>query len=258
MRSSAIVGTIAVVLSAAMGPNAASADETDARRILQAMSDYLAGLETFSFDYDAEHEVVTIDGEKLGIARSGGVSVARPDRVHATSVGGFSDLEMAFDGATFAVADGDTALHATQAFDGDLAMLIDTLRDTYARPLPAADLIVPDAFSVLMEEVTGVKDLGSGVIGGVECDHLAFRNAEVDWQIWIAQGDTPRPCRFVITTRDIAQAPQHRITVRDWRETADDAAFALTPSDGATEVDIETFASGAPTFPKHFMLEPEQ
>jgi hypothetical protein len=27
-----------------------------------------------------------------------------------------------------------------------------------------------------MSDVTDVKDLGSGVIGGVECDYMAFRN----------------------------------------------------------------------------------
>ena len=44
-----------------------------------------------------------------------------------------------------------------------------------------------------MADVTDVKDLGSGVIGGVECDHLAFRAKDTDWQIWIAQGEEPIP-----------------------------------------------------------------
>ena len=58
-----------------------------------------------------------------------------------------------------------------------------------------------------MADVIDVKDLGSGVIGGVECDHLAFRTKEVDWQIWIAQGNRPYPCRYVITSSKVAQAP---------------------------------------------------
>ena len=52
-----------------------------------------------------------------------------------------------------------------------------------------------------MTDVTDVKDLGSGVIGGKECDHLAFRAKDTDWQIWIAQGDEPYPCRYVITSK---------------------------------------------------------
>jgi hypothetical protein len=47
----------------------------------------------------------------------------------------------------------------------------------------------------LLPLVTDAKYLGTGIIGGVECDHLAFRDADVDWQIWIATGDRPYPCR---------------------------------------------------------------
>jgi hypothetical protein len=57
--------------------------------------------------------------------------------------------------------------------------------------------------------VTDVKDLGSGVIGGVECNHLAFRTPDVDWQIWIAQGDRPYPCLYVITSPKVAGYPQY-------------------------------------------------
>ena len=59
-----------------------------------------------------------------------------------------------------------------------------------------------------MEGVVDGKDLGSGVIDGVECDSLAFRTEEVDWQIWIAHGDRPYPCRFVITTKQLTNRPQ--------------------------------------------------
>jgi Predicted periplasmic protein (DUF2092) len=40
-----------------------------------------------------------------------------------------------------------------------------------------------DPYKELMPLVVEAKDLGSGVIRGVECDHLAFRTEEVDWQI---------------------------------------------------------------------------
>ena len=68
------------------------------------------------------------------------------------------------------------------------------------------------------------KDLGTGVIGGVECDHLAFRTDEVDWQIWIAQGPRPYPCRYVITSTNVPGSPQYTIDVRAWRTGAEAAS----------------------------------
>ena len=69
----------------------------------------------------------------------------------------------------------------------------------------------------LMPEITNAKDLGSGVIDGVECDHLAFRTKDVDWQIWIAQGERPYPCRYVITSTQVSRAPAYTIDLRDWK-----------------------------------------
>ena len=80
-----------------------------------------------------------------------------------------------------------------------------------------------------MSGVTDTKDLGSGVIDGKECDHFAFRNQDVDWQIWIAQGDKPYPCRYVITSKNVDQGPQYSVQVRDFKTGsevgADDFAF---------------------------------
>ena len=49
------------------------------------------------------------------------------------------------------------------------------LQKKYDRPLPAADLFLTRAYDEITGDVTDVKDLGSGVIGGIECDYFAFR-----------------------------------------------------------------------------------
>jgi hypothetical protein len=92
-----------------------------------------------------------------------------------------------------------------------------------------------------MADVIDVKDLGSGVIGGTECDHLAFRTNEVDWQIWIAQGKQPYPCRYVITAKNVDQGPQYSVQIRDWKTgsevTADD--FGFKNSTNAKKIDLK-------------------
>ena len=122
----------------------------------------------------------------------------RPDKIRATRSGGFADVEMLFDGKTLTMLGKNANLYAQVDIPGSIDHLIDELKDKYDRPLPAADLLMTDVYGQLMPDVTDIKDLGSGVIGGIECDHFAFRTKEVDWQIWIAQGDRPYPCRYVI------------------------------------------------------------
>jgi hypothetical protein len=104
---------------------------------------------------------------------------------------------------------------------GTIDQLVDTLRDKYGRPIPAGDLLMSDVYGQLMAEVKDTKDLGSGVIGGVECDHLAFRTEEADWQIWIAQGARPYPCRYTVTSTKVSGGPQYSVDVHGWRTGAD-------------------------------------
>jgi hypothetical protein len=81
------------------------------------------------------------------------------------------------------------------------------------------------------------KDLGSGVIRGLERDHLAFRTKEVDWQILIDQGDRPYPCRYVITSTKVKELPKYTIDVRTWKTGADvPSGFSAEISAGAKKL----------------------
>ncbi|MBV8092937.1 MAG: DUF2092 domain-containing protein, partial [Acetobacteraceae bacterium] len=171
--------------------SAGQADEADAKRLLKAMSDYLGSQNAISFDYDVSLELVSTQQQKIALASSGTLTLNRPDKLHLTRTGGFANVEMAFDGKTLTLLGKNTNLYTQVEAPGTIDQLVDVLRDKYHRPVPAADLLMSDPYNELMPEVNDVKDLGAGVIHGIECDHLAFRTKEVDWQIWIAQGARP-------------------------------------------------------------------
>ena len=232
-----------------------SADEADAKRLLKAMSDYLAATKVLSFEYDATLEVVTKEEQKLALVSSGDVSLSRPDKILVTRAGGFADVEMSFDGETLTILGKNLNIYAQQDMPGTLNHLVDELRFKYNRPLPAADLLLSDSYDALMHDVIDVKDLGSGVVGGVECDYLAFRTDEVDWQIWIAQGERPYPCRYTITTKLLAGAPQYTIQIRDWKTGAEVAAtdFSFKNTTDANKVDLKNL-EGTGDFPEHFRM----
>ena len=225
------------------GPTGGGQDASsqNARGLLKAMSDYLAAQQSISLSYDSIFEVVSEDGQKLQLATSGTVQLNRPDKIHTTRQSGFSDTEMIFDGKTVTfLGKGQNAYIQAEA-PGTVDALIDQLRDKFHRQLPGADLLMANVYDALMTDVTDVKDLGSGMIGGKECDHLAFRAKDTDWQIWIAQGDAPYPCRYVITSKGVDQAPQFSMTIRDWKAgaAAGQANFSFTPPAGATKMDVK-------------------
>jgi hypothetical protein len=220
---------------------AAQADEAYAKTLLKKMSDYMSAQKNISFNYDTILEVVTKDKQRLALAGSGTLALTRPDKLRSTRASGFADLEMVFDGKTLTLLGKGKNIYTQVEVPGTLDDLFDTLRDKYNRPLPGADLLMSNPQDQLMAGVTDIKDLGSGVIGGNECDHLAFRKKEVDWQIWIAQGDKPYPCRYSITSKTIAGSPQYSIQLSDFKSgdaaPADD--FAFNNSTNAQKIDLK-------------------
>lgn len=226
------------------GSSISLADENDAKQLLKAMTDYLDAQESYSFDYDSTLEIVTHDKQTIGIASSGTVALQRPGNFYATRLGGFANVEMNFDGKTLTVLGKNANKYAQVKIEGDTDQLIDELKNKYQVPMPAADLLLTNASAILLQDVTDIKDLGTGVIGGVECDSLAFRTEEVDWQIWIAQGDKPYPCRYVITSKLVTNGPQYSVQTRNW-QTGDAVAtrdYTFKNNTNATLIELEKLA----------------
>jgi hypothetical protein len=238
---------------------AARADEASAKKMLKAMSDYMAAQKSISFNYDAAFEVVTKDDQKLALLSSGDVVLNRPDKIRFTRAGGFSDIEMLFDGKTLTLFGKNANVYVQAESPGTVDKLVNDLQEKFKRPMPAADLLLTNSYDELTSDVVDAKDLGSGVIGGVECDHLAFRKQEVDFQIWIAQGDKPYPCRFSITSRTVPGGPQYSVQVRDWNTGANVAAtdFTFKNPGNANKVDIKDVREKFSDLPDNFKIATE-
>ena len=231
-------------------------DSAEAKRLLKAMSDFLGGQKNLSFSFDSVFQVVTPTDQKLGLASSGTATLSRPDKIRFARSGGFVDYEILYDGKTLTLLGKNANLYTQVAAPGTVDQLVDTLQDKYHRHMPGADLLMTNSYDELMQDVYDSKDLGSGVINGVECDTLAFRKNDVDWQIWIAQGERPYPCRFVITSKLESADPQYAIQFGDWKFGSDVAAddFSFKNASNAKEVTLKDVQDKLRDLPENFKL----
>ena len=121
--------------------------------------------------------------------------------------------------------------------------------------LPGADLLLSNAYDILIADVLEAKHIGLGVIGGVECEHLAFRNFDTDWQLWVEAGEAPIPRKMVITSKTVNSAPQYTIRITEWKAgvTPGSHAFEFTPPEGAEElhphalIELDELPQGSPS-----------
>lgn len=228
---------VAIALVGAVIPmDAALAD--DSLDLLKAMSDYMASQQSFSFDYQSTIEAVTPDFQKLAFVSSGSATVTRPDKIRVSRTGGFADVEMVYDGATLSVHGKNLNAYAQIEAKGTIDDLINHLADAGVAA-PGSDLLSADVFANLTGDMTEAKHIASANVGGMPAEYLAFRSDDIDWQIWIAEGEKPIPLRYVITSKHVSQAPQYTLEVSNFRTGSDvaSASFAFDPA-GAKKVDI--------------------
>lgn len=233
-RWPALLGTI-LAMGVMLGSQA-SAQSGDAEKLLKGMADYVANQKTLTVTFDSDIEVITPNLQKIQFTSSGQVQLSRPDKLRATRTGGYRDVEIVFDGKTLTVNNKDGKDYAQIEAAGTAEQLIDVLREEHGVTAPGADLLLPNVFDVMMADVVDGAVIGKGVINGIECDHLAFRNVETDWQIWIESGARPIPRKYVITSKGIGEAPQYTLRIKDWQTDVPADAFAFKPDASAKKI----------------------
>jgi hypothetical protein len=216
------------------------AAEGEAQTILKAMADYVSRQENLSLKYDADVEVVTPAVEKIQFSASGEVTLSRPNKFRVSRTGGYADVELISDGSNVTVYDRGGNRFAQVPGAGSFDEVVDRLRAEASLELPGADLLLSKPYDELMAGVLEAKHVGRGVVEGVECEHLAFRNLDTDWQIWVEIGDRPVPRKYVITSKAVGAAPQYTLRLRDWKTGVNPApdAFAFKSPEGSSGVAI--------------------
>ncbi len=257
MKTKVVLFTVlASALWAALtaGPVGAQAQGSDAKSVLKAMSDYVSSQKTIELTFDSDIEVITPELEKIQFTNSGEALLSRPDKLRAHRLGGYADVELFFDGKTASVLGKNINGYAQFDAPGTVDQLIEALRQGHGIALPGADLLLSNSYDVLVAGVKEAKYIGRGVIDGRECEHLAFRNFDTDWQLWVEVGEKPIPRKLVITSKTLNNAPQYTLRVKSWKTGVQPGpdAFAFVPPAGAKKLDpnnlieLDELPQGAP------------
>ena len=240
-------GALALSVTVAVEVRAqAPAVDPAAVEIFRRMTNYLGSLQRFSLDTQNTIEEVLDSGQKIQYDLLTTVVVQRPNKVRAERKGDLVSQVVIYDGKTLTVYNAANKYYAAAAAPDNIDDALNFARDALDIVPPSGDLIYSNSFDLLTAQATSGMVVGKSMIGGVKCDHLAFRGPVVDWQIWIADGDKPLPRKYVITTKDDPAQPQYMVLMSNWNVApkVSDAMFRFTPPQGAKETDFLRLDTG--------------
>jgi len=204
---------------------------------LNRMSDYLKTLKAFRITSEVSKDELVDTNMKIQKSASNEISVQLPDRLHAHMAGDEQDLQFIYDGKTLTLYDAPGKHYATAPAPPTVARTLDAIRARYGIVFPLADFIQMSAQENLLQNITAAGYIGTSRIDGVECDHVAVRQSDVDWQVWIEKSETPLPRKVVITTKTQPTQPQYIATLKwDTTPSIDSSLFTFTPPADAVRI----------------------
>jgi hypothetical protein len=214
--------------------------EPAALQALQRMGSYLSTLTSFEVQSVTSRDMVTNDGQRLMLDGVANYKVRRPDGFVVEVNSDAKKRTYYYNGKTFTVFAPDLNFYASAAAPPTIPQTLDVLYDKFGISLPLEDLFRwGDPNLHRSDTVKSAVVVGKSTTGGVATDQYAFREGDIDWQIWIQHDGDPLPRKVVIIDRSDPANPTYTAELT-WNAsatlTADD--FTFHPSKDAKLIRI--------------------
>ncbi|HET7063796.1 MAG TPA: DUF2092 domain-containing protein [Rudaea sp.] len=221
----------------------------EAQAVLDRMTAFLKAQKAFSIDSQATRDDVVAFGYKLQENEHATLTAQLTNKLRVDVSGDDRNRQFYYDGATLTMYSPDDEAYTQVKAPDTIGKLVDRLLGAGIE-MPMIDMLYQIYQGRLTEAVRGGVLVGDSNIDGADCDHLAFRQGNVDWQLWVEQGDKPLPRKLLVTTRYEVGDPQYQVTMRwNLKPKIDASTFAFKPPKGVNKIpfsDPAALADAAP------------
>jgi len=212
-----------------------------AGELLKRMGDYLAQAQFFSVHAEVWQDVRLSSGQLVQAGRTIYLAVRRPDCLRAEARSTRRNRDLLYDGSAITLLNRDKGFYGTVRASGPLDDAMDLACERFGITMPLEDFLRSNPARDFLENVTAGLDLGAVTVLGVPCEHVAFTQDNIDWQLWIEQGPRPVPRKFLITYKDEPDSPQFTALFSNWDFTTKlpDFLFKFEPPAGASKIKVK-------------------
>lgn len=212
-----------------------------ADELLKRMGDCLGHAKFFSVKAEVWQDAQLSSGERVQAGRNVEVQVRRPNRYHSELRSTRHHRELIYDGSALTLLNRAQNFYGTVPATGSLDDAMDLACEKFGITMPFEDFIHSDPHKDLLRNVTSGSDIGPVTVMGVPCEHLAFTQEKIDWQVWIQTGPRPVPRKFVITYKDEPDSPQYTAIFSNWDFNTElpDFVFKFEPPPGASKIPVK-------------------
>ena len=207
------------------------------------MGNYLRSLSKFQVDAEVTLDTVLETGQKIKSEASTTLKVLGHDRMYARTEGDVRTREFFYNGKKLTQYSPYLKYYTTVDAPPRVSETLHMIENHYGIQIPMEDLFLFGSDQAQIDALKEALYVGPSTIKGQLCDHLAFRQEGVDWQLWITRSEKPLPCKLVITTTDEQSFPEYS-AVYHWnlKPGLQESMFTFKPAKGDVAIALKKAA----------------
>jgi hypothetical protein len=208
------------------------------------MSAYLRTLKSFEMEAATTADTVLESGQLVQFGGKVIYRLRQPDAVQVVWDTDRKHRTLYYDGKNLTLYAPRMKYYAQAEAPPTIKETAVMIEDRFGLDLPLVDLFRWGTDSADTASIASGIVVGPATINDVRCMQYAFHQGDVDWQIFIQEGDKPVPCKIVITTLSDEARPQFSATLK-WKEntTFSPATFTFTPGKDDHRIKLEEVRS---------------
>lgn len=204
------------------------------------MGDHLRGLAKFQVDAQVSRDTVLESGQKIKTEASTTLKVVGHDRMYARTEGDVRTREFFYNGKKLTQYSPYLKYYTTVDAPPKVGEALHMIENHYGIQVPMEDLFLFGSDQAQIDALKEALYVGPSMINGQLCDHLAFRQEGVDWQLWITRSEQPLPCKLVITTLSDKSFPEYSAVYRwNLKPELKDSIFTFRPAKGDVAIPLK-------------------
>jgi hypothetical protein len=241
-------GAVGAVRSHAEEPQRTSLADDPHLSLLKRSLNLLTHQKQFSFTAESGYDSVQEDGQKIEFGSRRQIIIQRPDRIRMESHDrNGHQLQVIYNGKEISFFTPRENKYAVKSKTGTLDDFLDHLANDLQVQIPLAQVGYRNFNEIAMKDFTTGFKVEESIITEILCDHLVFRNDQIDFQIWIRKSGDPLPVRWIITYKKEEGQPQFWVQFIKWNlnPKIEDSTFTFTPPKGAERIQFAPLESAS-------------
>ncbi len=190
--------------------------DPQAAEILQNMSYFLGSKDEYTFKAEVMFDQLISSNRKIQYSAEEKVYIKKNSNLTIEYVSDLGGYKLWFEDGKTTILELPTNLFSIATLPATIDQALKKLKEKYNFTPALSDLLFINTYRVLTANIQSGGYYGSSKVFGVKCEHLAFVQQDIDWQIWIESGKRQIPRKLVITYKNLPGAPQFIAILRDW------------------------------------------